>query len=77
MKKAIKKTAKKEVKKITKFEIGTKIKTCKELVKLAKEKKSVYSKKFSHKKASASFVIHRHFIDVYNLIESGLLFKVK
>ena len=33
MKKAIKKTAKKEVKKITKFEIGAKIKTCKELVK--------------------------------------------
>ena len=77
MKKTIKKTAKKEIKKTTKFEIGTKIKTCKELVKLAKEKKSVYCKKFAHKKASASFIIHRHFIDVYNLIESGLLFKVK
>ena len=36
MKKAIKKTAKKEVKKTTKFEIGAKIKTCKELVKLAR-----------------------------------------
>ena len=79
MKKAIKKTAKKEVKKTLKksYELGAKIKSVKELVKLAKEKKSVYCKKFANKKASASFVIHRHFIDVYNLIESGLLFKIK
>ena len=78
MKKVIKKTAKKEVKKTKKsYELGAKIKSVKELVKLAKEKKSVYCKKFAHKKASASFIIHRHFIDVYNLIESGLLFKVK
>ncbi len=79
MKKAIKKTAKKEVKKTLKksYELGAKIKSVKELVKLAKEKKSVYCKKFAHKKASASFVIHRHFIDVHNLIENGLLFKIK
>ena len=73
------KTAKKEIKKTLKksYELGAKIKSVKELVKLAKEKKSVYCKKFAHKKASASFIIHRHFIDVYSLIESGLLFKIK
>ena len=69
--KEIKKTLKKS------YELGAKIKSGKELVKLAKEKKSVYCKKFAHKKASASFIIHRHFIDVYSLIESGLLFKIK
>lgn len=77
MKKAIKKTDKKIIKKSVKPELGKNIKSVKALIKLAKEKKSIYNTKTKKRCIPASFYLYMHFIEVVKMIESGYLFVKK
>jgi hypothetical protein len=65
------------IKKPIKPELVKQIKTVKELIKLAKDRKSIYNTKTKKRCIPASFYLYMHFIEVVKMIESGYLFVKK
>ena len=76
MKKPIKKTDKKIIKKSVKPELGKQIKSAKELFKLENKRKSIYNKK-TGTTIPASFYLYMYFINVCKLIDLGYLYVKK